>query len=366
MGATQTRGQLIRKREQRIEADKKAGEHRSKESAKRSDASKARIAAGKATTASTIKSKLHDADRNEEAANKAGKEATTWQRKADGYRKEESTLEQRLTREEKSEATTAENNRKREADKAARAQATERADYERRIAELTTIAEQARTVATGIARELRNPKQEKLRILMLGADSDGTNEGSYGLRIGREQSRIRSAVKAALHRDLIEFDARPAATAEDLLDGMSSFRPHIVHFSGHSDHDVVLFEADTDTAHTPIFVTAEAFAAAVAATDDPPQLVILNSCNSASQIDALVATVAPFAIGMADEIEDSDAITYAARFYASIANGQSIHSSHAAGRAALQLAGLDGAELPTLACSPDVDPSTAVLVVPIK
>ena len=37
--------------------------------------------------------------------------------------------------------------------------------------------------------------------------------------------------------------------------------------------------------------------------------------------------------------------TYAAQFYATIANGQSINASHLSGQAALELAGLDGAEL---------------------
>ena len=45
MSASQYRGQLDRKRKQRIDADKKAGEYRSKESSKRADAAKARQAA---------------------------------------------------------------------------------------------------------------------------------------------------------------------------------------------------------------------------------------------------------------------------------------------------------------------------------
>ncbi|GAA3102926.1 hypothetical protein [Streptomyces echinatus] len=108
-------------------------------------------------------------------------------------------------------------------------------------------------------------------------------------------------------------------------------------------------------------VTARAFASAIEASDDPPLLVVLNSCHSASQINDLVETV-PFAIGMADKIGDSDAITYAARFYASVADGQSIGAAHRLGRAALELAGLPSHELPTLACAADVDAAAAFLV----
>lgn len=111
-------------------------------------------------------------------------------------------------------------------------------------------------------------------------------------------------------------------------------------------------------------MTAAAFARAVQATDDPPTLVLLNSCDSAGQIENLVASVAPFAIGMADSIADADAINYAAQFYAAIANGQSIASAHAAGQARLELDGLDSAEFPTLAAALGADPTSAVLVLP--
>ena len=111
-------------------------------------------------------------------------------------------------------------------------------------------------------------------------------------------------------------------------------------------------------------MTARAFAKAIEATDDPPLLVLLNSCKSAAQVDDLVAQVAPFAIGMSDSIDDGDAINYAAQFYAAIANGQSIKASHLSGQAALELAGLNGSELPSLAWAQGVDPATTILVKP--
>ena len=183
--------------------------------------------------------------------------------------------------------------------------------------------------------------------------------------MGREQKRIRAAVESALHRDQIELDVRPAATTHDLLDGITKFRPHVVHFSGHSNEDLIVFEDEQDAPHSGVIVTARAFANAIRATDDPPLLVLLNSCKSAAQIDDLVDQVVPFAIGMADSIDDADAINYAAQFYAAIANGQSVNSAHLAGQVRLELDGLDSADLPTLAWAPDVDPTTTILVRPI-
>jgi hypothetical protein len=146
----------------------------------------------------------------------------------------------------------------------------------------------------------------------------------------------------------------------------SHLRLAVVHFSGHSNEDLIVFEREQDERHKGVIVSARAFASAVKATDDPPLLVLLNSCHSAAQIDQLVNEVTPFAIGMADEIDDGDAITYAAQFYAAIANGQSIQSAHLSAQAALELGGLEGAELPTLAWAADVDPASTILVRPVE
>jgi hypothetical protein len=351
MSVSQYRSQLERKRKQRIEAEKKAGEYRTKESKKRSDGAKARQAAAKTKSATTATSKLRDAERRDKEAQTAGNEAGRWQTKAAGYAKEESALATKLARAEQSEADVSERRRKRDQQQAERKTAAGRAALESRISN-------AETAVNHVVRQLRDPKPEKLRVLILGASSEGD------LRVGREQKRIRAAVESALHRDQIELDVRPAATTADLLDGITKFRPHVVHFSGHSDEDLIVFEDDLDESHEGVVVTARAFMKAVQGTDDPPLLVLLNSCKSAAQIDDLVAQIVPFAIGMADTIDDGDAINYAAQFYAAIANGQSIRASHLSGQAALELAGLDGAELPTLAWAQGLDPATTILVKP--
>lgn len=346
MIASQLRGRLEQKRKQRLDADRKAGDARTKESTKRALAAKLRQAAAKATSVSTAQSKLREADRRDSEAAAAGKDGGNWQTKASNYAKEESALAAKLTKAELAQAHAAEKQRTKAAQRAA-------ADH----AALATRLDHTQETVEGVVRHLRAPKQEKLRILILAASAAGD------LRVGREQKRIRAAVESALHRDLVELDVRPAATTGDLLDGITRFRPHVVHFSGHSNTDLIEFEDDVDDPHEGVIVSARAFANAVAATDDPPLLVLLNACSSAAQIDALVDEgVAPLAIGMADDIADADAISYAAQFYAAVANGQSVQSAHVSGRAALELAGLDGADLPILASADGVDPAAAVLV----
>ncbi len=298
------------------------------------------------------RSKQREAERLEGKAAAAGNEAAKWHGKASGYAREEAALIAKLARAQQSEAEAAGRKRNREQQRTARAAAADTSVMDFRIRRI----ESAVNHAGGL--EPRPPRPEKLRVLVLGASPEGD------LRIGREQKRIRAAVESALHRDLIEFDVRPAATTTDLLDGISKFRPHVIHFSGHSDEKFIQFEEERDEWHEGVVVTAGAFQRAIQATSYPPLLVVLNACKSAAQIDDRVAQVVPFAIGMADSIDDGDAIMYAARFYASVANGESIRSAHLLGKSALELAGLQGAELPTLAWSGDVEPENMILVQP--
>ncbi|GAA2358838.1 hypothetical protein [Streptomyces cuspidosporus] len=350
MNSSYYRSLMERKNKERAAAEKKAGDLQAKAAGKRADAAKARAAAGKSKNASTVKSKLRDADRYEDQANAASRDAAKWSTKAAGLAKEAGEAQVKLARAEQSEREAAEKARQREQLAADRRAAAEQKKIQRR---LSTTEQQVGMVL----RELRAPKPEKLRVLMLGASSAGD------LRVGREQSRIRAGVERALHRDLVELDVRPAATAADLLDGITRFRPHVVHFSGHSDEDLFVFEKDIDQPHEGDIVTARAFSRAIAATDEPPLLVLLNSCHSAAQIDDLIGTV-DFAIGMSDEIGDTDAIYYAAQFYAAVANGQSVGSAHASGQAAVELAGLPDHDLPILAHASDVDPRATFLVKP--
>ncbi|WP_404199767.1 SAV_2336 N-terminal domain-related protein [Streptomyces tauricus] len=350
MNASYYRSQLDRKNKARAVAEKKVGEFRKKEADKRGKATKERAAAAKARSQGTINSKLRAAERYENEANKAGQDASTWSAKVGKLSKEAADLSAKLAKAEQTERAAAEKARQREQQKTERRAAAEQQKIESR---LSTTEGQVRTVM----RELRAPKPEKLRVLLLAAASAGD------LRVGQEQQRIRAAVQSATHRDLVDLDLHPAATADVFLDALTRFRPHVVHFSGHSTQDLIAFEKGEDGFHEGAIVSASAFARAIAAVDDKPLLVLLNSCHSSAQTGKLIGTV-PFAIGMSDSIGDVDAITYAARFYAAVADGQSVQAAHLLSRAAIEMNGLLDRDLPTLACAADVDPSATKLVTP--
>lgn len=348
MSSTQIRGQLTTKRAQYTDAQKKAGEYQTKESKKRAEAARARLVASKTKSSSSQRTKLSEAERRDREAETAGKEAARWQKKAAGYGNEFLSLEMKLIKAETSEQKAAEAKRVREQQQRDHRQAAANRDISNRV----TVAEHN---VANVLHALPEPQPEKLRVLVLTA-ADGD------LRVGREVSRITAAVKTAVKRDHIVFDVRAAATPKDLLDGITEFRPHVIHFSGHSDESFIVFEQDTDHDNDGIEIPADVFARAISAVDAPPALVVLNSCNSADQARGLAEGIVPFAIGMADEIEDAAAIAYAARFYGAVANGQSIQGAHDVARSDLELQGIEDHELPTLAVADGFEPRDAILV----
>ncbi|GAA1927713.1 CHAT domain-containing protein [Streptomyces sodiiphilus] len=350
MDAKYYRSQLDRKNRARADAEKRVGEFRKKEADKRAKTTKERSAAAKASSQSTARSKLRAAERSENEANKAGREASKWSAKVGTLSKEAGALSVKLAQAEQAERAAEEKARRREQQKTERRATAERKKIENRLA---AAENEVRTVL----KELRAPRPEKLRVLLLAANSAGD------LRVGEEQQRIRGAVQSATHRDLVELDVHTAATAEIFLDALTRFRPHVVHFSGHSSKDLIAFEKGEDGFHDSAIISAGAFARAIAAVDDEPLLVLLNSCHSAPQAEKLVDTV-PFAIGMSEAIGDLDAITYAARFYATVADGQSVQAAHLLSRAAIEMNGLLGRDLPILAYAANVDPSATKLVTP--
>ena len=143
---------------------------------------------------------------------------------------------------------------------------------------------------------------------------------------------------------------------------MSGHKPHVVHFSGHANEDVLGFDTEDDSDNPGQDVSADLFARAVGAVDEPPLLVVLNACDSEPQLERLLRVV-PMAIGMSDEIGDADAMSFAARFYTSIADGQSVRSAFEAARVQMELDGLSDADLPVLVARPDTDPADVTLVI---
>jgi len=101
----------------------------------------------------------------------------------------------------------------------------------------------------------------------------------------------------------------------------------------------------------------------LAATSTPPQVLVLNACETLHGADSLLPAV-PVVIAMADTIDDTAAIVFARRFYAAIASAQPVGIALAQAQAAMRLASPEDADLPQVAVRDDVDADELVLVRP--
>jgi hypothetical protein len=239
------------------------------------------------------------------------------------------TAEENLSREIKSTA-------KKEVDrKKAEARTREQEDARRQQKEKSHAREIARLNRPTVHYVMvQPPKPEVLRVLYMTANPE------LDLRTEVEVRDVQQAVKGALHRDLINVQYRPAATPEDLLDGLNDVRPHVVHFSGHAGDAAVLFDNASVDNPEGRAVPFELLARALGATAEPPKLLVLNGCDTLDGAEVLLE-VTPVVIAMATEISDLAASAFAARFYAAVAAAQPIGPALRQAAVVLDLMGLD-------------------------
>jgi hypothetical protein len=361
----------------RADIEKKIGVAQGKKAKKDAEADARMASAAKASSESMRRSHLRQAQTARKDALRESDKIASLSKDLAKVAGDIGTQQRALTAAEKSETAAA----KRESEKARRArEAEQRRDAQERRAEerrrqqerlederrrdadrastVAQIAETERRLATEIA-TIREPKAEQLRILYATSTADKESP----LRVDQEMRRVKAAVKASTHRDLVAIDYLPAATPNDVLDTLVAFRPHVVHFSGHANESVLVFDEGTDGygPHKGKRIGPDLFKELLESTDEAPLLVVLNACKSAAQLDSLLGKVA-MAIGMDNSIGDIDAIVFATRFYSTLAEGLSVEAALTTARVEMKLNGLPDHDLPTLRAVDGVDPAHVRLV----
>lgn len=329
----------------------------------REAARKKRDTAGKSKSASTVKSALTAAGREDNKV--AAAEAAIAKARKDGAAASK-TLGMRKTSLANAEAQERKAliNEQKTTDSRRR---TSEIAHAREVGRLSSPSLEVRYVA------VREPQVEGLRVLYLTANPesvetvrtlpDGTRlEEGVWLRVDREVRAVQATLRSSKYRDLVELRHAPAATFSDLISGLNDFRPHIVHFSGHAGAGGVFMdnESGDETGHDVDF---DLLAEALGATDEPPRLLVLNACDSLTGVE-VVLSVVPVVVGMADSILDETAIVFASSFYAALASAQSVQTAVSQAKVLMLAASLDGSDLPEMRHRDDVDPGKVVLVRP--
>ncbi len=203
-------------------------------------------------------------------------------------------------------------------------------------------------------RDLRGRK--RLNVLYLTASPDQDTP----LRLDAEVRNVQEAIRASKFRDKVKIEYRPAADLNTLLDGLNDIRPQIVHFSGHGNNFGVATDSGRVRKSTTKLVSYDLLARALSATDHPPQVIVLNSCNSSSAKKVILPIVG-IVIAMQASVTDIAATAFAQRFYAAIASGQSVNAAFKQGQAAVVHVSISETDTPVLLHVPETNPAKIVL-----
>lgn len=191
---------------------------------------------------------------------------------------------------------------------------------------------------------------DKIKVLFLAANPTDTGP----LRLGEEVREIDEKLEVGTARESFELIQHHALRVGDLQKVLLKHQPHIVHFSGHgSTTEEVVLEDNTGKSRP---VSNQAMSALFRILKDNVRVVVLNSCFSKAQAEALKETI-DYTIGTNKAVGDKAAITFAAAFYRALAFGRSVKEAFELARVELDLSSISGSDIPELFIHEGVDES---------
>lgn len=361
MPSESIRNELTRLRNAEATLRKEAARHEADLAKARAAAAQKRKSAASTSSLSTAQMHLRGAESEDKKAATAADKLAAVSDKLAKNGADQTTKQRNLAAAEKSDRDAAEREEKRRRDKAKSDQAAaDRAAEQRRRKEKDHARELARLSRPTVRHVyVREPEPEKLRVLYLTASP----EPDSPLRTDAEVNNVLKALRGAKHRDLIDLQLRPAASPQDLMDGINDVRPHVIHFSGHGGGRGLLLDNASLDQPEGRDMPFDRLARFLSATDTPPTLLVLNACDTLDGSDLLLEAV-PVVIAMADSVGDMAAGVFATQFYAGIASAQSIGAALRQAKVIMETALLDDADLPQHVARADIDVDQLVLVQP--
>lgn len=170
----------------------------------------------------------------------------------------------------------------------------------------------------------------KKRILLVAANPANTDS----LQLPKEFRKIEECIERTKKSEFFDIKQIGATRIRDLRRTLNSYKPHIVHFSGHGVSSGILLEDESGHAqNTP----AKTLADLINLTNKNIECVILNACYSQNSAEAISEHV-PYSIGMNAPVGDLAAIEFAIGFYDGIANGDGYKKAYQFGENAFSQA----------------------------
>jgi len=169
-----------------------------------------------------------------------------------------------------------------------------------------------------------------MRILFLAANPPQTAR----LDLEDELRSLKQELRGVKFRDAIFLIAEHAVHPDDLIRHVREHRPNVIHFSGHGSAAGMLLRSDKGS-HQPVEGVALKRFLAGRGVD----LVVLNSCHSRAQAEA-IHSVVKTVVGTTDTVDDEAARRFTVAFYRSLGNGLSVGEAFRDGVDAATLHGL--------------------------
>lgn len=181
---------------------------------------------------------------------------------------------------------------------------------------------------------------EDYRILILSSEPANTPR----LRLNAEIREVVDSIRRSWAVQRFSWDYRAASRPRDLPRALLEYRPHVVHFCGHSQivqgigagPDLVGLIME-DERGQPRFVHAAVLADLFALFGEHLRCVILNTCGSMTLLEAIASHV-DYVVGMTDIVDDRAAIEFAVAFYNALSVGRPVPFAHQLGCVAMRMA----------------------------
>lgn len=171
---------------------------------------------------------------------------------------------------------------------------------------------------------------QKIRILFFSA-SPWTNSR---ILVDEEAREIFERLHEGPYREKFELFIFPATRPGDLQRLLLTFRPHIVHFSGHGSkqHKIILSALHG----RGTMMDQQRLTNLFALYNSHVRLVLLNACFTRTQARS-ISEVVNYSIGTSRAIGDKVCVTFAGAFYRALGFGRSIRDAFESAKAELAL-----------------------------
>ena len=146
------------------------------------------------------------------------------------------------------------------------------------------------------------------------------NDAKHSLQLEEEERQLRQIMEVAHDSRQLEYHSLGASTIDDIYKTFNRFhnRIQVFHFSGHSDYRFLEL-ADQKARASNLAV--------LMGMQQHLELVLLNGCANAEQVEHLLQSGVKTVIATLVDIPDDLAITFSSNFYEALVKGKTIQEA---------------------------------------